>query len=274
MRTTTGVFAIALAALLAALAGGAAGAPVPVGSGKMRVSPNAVSAGSTNDFTFTFSADRSALKGTTTVDFAPGWTPPQRSNPAAPGYLEFQPGTCASSTKVVSLKVRRLTIATSCKRGQSYTLLYHAATAPTIAADGYIFLTRTRQAAAGKKAKLLALGRKKQPIVKVRGGPVVGLAMTVTTLATAGVDFGVTVRGVDVYGNNGYPYAAGASLTSSDPAATIPGPYTFMTGDGAQHTFAGMILRTAGSQTITATSSDGFKVTSPPITVSPFAARR
>jgi hypothetical protein len=271
---TTGATASVLAALLAALAGGVAGAPVPVGSGKMRVLPNTVSAGSTTDFTFTFSADRSALKGTTTVDFAPGWTPPQRSDPAAPGYLEFQAGTCASSTKVVSLKTRRLTITTSCKRGQSYSVIYHAATAPTIAADGYIFLTRTRQAAAGKKAKLLALGRKKQPIVKVRGGPVVGLAMTVTTIATAGVDFGVTVRGVDVYGNNGYPYSAGASLTTSDPAATVPGPYTFMTGDGAQHTFAGMILRTAGTQTITATSSDGHKVTSPPITVSPFAARR
>ena len=271
MRTTTGAFAIALAVLLGALAGGVAGAPVPVGSGKMRVSPNAVSAGSTNDFTFTFSADRSALKGTTTVDFVPGWTPPQRSDQAAPGYLEFQRGTCASSTKLVSLKARRLTIATSCKRGQSYTVVYHKATAPTTAADGYIFLTRTRQAAAGKKAKLLALGLKKQPIVKVRGGPVVGLAMTVTTIATAGVDFGVTIRGVDVYGNNGYAYSASASLRSSDPAASVPGPYTFMTGDGAQHTFAGMVLRTSGTQTITATSSDGLKVTSPPITVSPFA---
>ena len=271
MKTTTGLLATALAALLAALAGGAAGAPVPVGSGKMRVVPNAVSAGSTNDFTFTFSADRSALTGTTTVDFASGWTPPQRSNPATPGYLEFQPGTCASSTKVVSLKARRLTIATSCKRGQSYTVLYHAATAPTIAADGYIFLTRTRPAAGGKKAKLLALGRLKQPIVKVRGGPVVGLALTVTTIATAGVDFGVTVRGVDVYGNNGYPYAAAASLTTSDPAATVPGPYTFMMGDGAQHTFEGVVLRTPGTQTITATSSDGLKVTSPPIMVSQFA---
>jgi hypothetical protein len=274
MRTTTGVFAIALAALLAALAGGAAGSPVPVGSGKMRVSPNAVSAGSTNDFTFTFSADRSAFKGTTTVDFVPGWTPPQRSDPAAPGYLEFQRGTCASSTKLVSLKVRRLTVATSCRRGQSYTLVYHKATAPTTAADGYIFLTRARRAAAGKKAKFLALGFKKQPVVKVRGGPVVGLAMTVTTIATAGVDFVVTVRGVDVYGNNGYAYSASASLTSSDPAATLPGPYTFMTGDGAQHAFPGTILRTAGTQTITATSSDGLKVMSPPITVSPFAARR
>jgi hypothetical protein len=266
MRKTTLVIVLA-----AMLAGGASGSPVPVGSGKMRVVPNAVGAGSTNDFTFTFSADRSALVGTTTVDFASGWTPPQRGDPAAPGYLEFQRGTCAASTKLVSLKARRLTVATSCKRGQSYTVLYHAATAPTIAADGYIFLTRTRQAAAGKKATLLALGRKKQPIVKVRGGPVVGLAMTVTTIATAGVDFGVTVRGVDVYGNNGYPYSAAASLTTSDPAATVPGPYTFMTGDGAQHTFAGMILRTPGMQTITATSSDGFKVTSPPILVSQFA---
>src|SRR5213595_693675 len=154
MRTTTGVFAIALAALLAALAGWASGAPVPVGSGKMRVAPNAVSAGSTNDFTFTFSADRSPLRGTTTVDFATGWTAPQRGDATASGYLEFQRGTCADSTKLVSLKRGRLTIATSCKRGQSYTLVYHKAKAPTTAADGYIFLARTRQAAAGKKAKL------------------------------------------------------------------------------------------------------------------------
>lgn len=266
-----GVFASVLVVLLAGLAGSSAGAPVPVGSGKMRVTPNTVSAGSTGDFTFTFSADRSALKGTTTVDFATGWTAPQRGDATAPGYLEFERGTCASSTRLVSLKARRLTIATSCKRGQSYTLVYHQATAPTTAADGYIFLTRTRQAAAGKKAKLLALGRKKQPIVKVRGGQAVGLAMTVTTIATAGVDFGVTVRAIDVYGNNAYPYSATGSLTTSDPKATVPGPYTFMTGDGAQHTFPGMILRTAGTQTITASTSDGFKVTSPPITVSPFA---
>jgi hypothetical protein len=44
-----------------------------------------------------------------------------------------------------------------------------------------------------------------------------------------------------------------------------------MMGDGAQHTFAGVVLRTSGTQTITATSSDGLKVTSPPIMVSPFA---
>ena len=268
---TTGVTAFVLTVLLAALAGASSGAPVPVGSGKMRVTPNAASAGSTGDFTFTFSADRSPLRGTTTVDFATGWTAPQRGDATAPGYVEFQRGTCADSTRLVSLNRGRLTIATSCKRGQSYTLVYHKAKAPTTAADGYIFLTRTRQAAAGKKARLLALGRKKQPIVKVRGGPAVGLAMTVTTIATAGVDFGVTVRGVDVYGNNAYPYSGTASLTTSDPAATVPGPYTFMTGDGAQHTFPGVILHTAGTQTITATSSDDFKVTSPPITVSPFA---
>ncbi|MGZ4256460.1 MAG: hypothetical protein ACXVRE_01695 [Gaiellaceae bacterium] len=268
---TTGVIASVLALLLGGLAGSSSGAPVPVSSGKMRITPNTVSAGSTSDFTFTFSADRSAFKGTTTVDFATGWTAPQRGDSTAPGYVEFQRGTCAAATMLVSLKARRLTIATSCKRGQSYTLVYHKATAPTTAADGYIFLTRTRQAAGGKKAELLALGRKKQPIVKVRGGPVVALAMTVTTIATAGVDFGVTVRGIDVYGNNGYPYSATASLTTSDPAATVPGPYTFMTGDGAQHTFPGMTLRTPGTQTITATTSDGLKVTSPPITVSPFA---
>jgi hypothetical protein len=251
-------------------AGGASGTAVPVGSGKMGVTPNAVGAGSTGDFTFKFGADRSPVVGTTTVDFALGWTPPQLKSPTGAGYLEFQRGSCGASTRIVSLKSRRLTVATSCRRGQTFTLVYHRATAPTIAADGYIFLTRTKPASGGKKAKFLALGRQKQPIVKVRGGPVVGLGMTVTSIATAGVGFSVTVRGVDAYGNNGYPYSATVSLSSSDPAATLAGPYTYMLGDGAQHEFDDVVLRTSGSQTITATTNDGLTVTSPPIAVSPF----
>jgi hypothetical protein len=259
----------ALAAVVALLAAAAAGAPVPLGPGKMSVTPATVTAGSTNDLTFTFVSDRGSLKGQTTIDFATGWTPPQRGNPAAPGYLELQHGTCSTATKIVSLKARRLTIATSCRRNQSYVLLYHAATAPTIAADGYLFLARTKRSGV-KKAKFLALGRTKQPIVKVTGAAAVGLGMVVTSVATAGTPFSVTVRGVDQYGNNASNYFKTVTLSSSDHAATLPGPYTYKQGDGAQHEFDGVVLRTPGAQTITATDSDGKKVTSAPITVSPF----
>ena len=72
-----------------------------------------------------------------------------------------------------------------------------------------------------------------------------------TSVATAGVPFGVTVRGVDVYGNNAYPYAGtSASLKSTDPKATLPGPYTYVQTDAAQHVFDGVILRTAGTQSV------------------------
>ena len=58
------------------------------------------------------------------------------------------------------------------------------------------------------------------------------------------------------------------SLTSSDPAATLPAPYAYATKDVGQHTFTGIVLRTVGNQTITATDSNGFTVQSPPIAVS------
>jgi len=58
------------------------------------------------------------------------------------------------------------------------------------------------------------------------------------------------------------------TVTSSDPAATLPAPYAYTTKDVGQHTFTGIVLRTAGTQTITATDSNGFSVTSGPIAVS------
>ena len=77
------------------------------------------------------------------------------------------------------------------------------------------------------------------------------------------------MRAVDAYGNNAYPYTGTVQLTSSDLAATMPGPYSLGPADVAQHTFAGAVLRTGGTQTITATDSNGLSATSPPITVVP-----
>jgi hypothetical protein len=249
------------------------GAAGRVGVGKMTVTPNTATAGSTgNELVFTFLADSAALKGQTIVDVPRGWTPPQRTDPAANGYVELQPVGCASATRITAITgLRRIAIATECPRRHFYRLLYHRASAPLLSADGYIFLTQTRPASMSKKVVFRPLGPHKQPVVRVRGAAASRLFMTVTSIATVGVPFAATVRAIDQWGNNAADYAGTVTLTSTDPAATLPGPYAYGPKDTAQHTFTGVILRTAGTQQITATDSSGLTIQSGPITVSPFS---
>jgi hypothetical protein len=238
----------------------------------MTVAPNRVTAGTAgNDLTLSFTADSARLVGLTVVNVPRGWTDPQRSSSTAPGFVQLSPGTCAGSTRIMAIAGRRIAIATNCKRRHGFQLLYQHATAPQIAADGYIFLTQTRNGH-GRKAKLRPLGRAKQPVVRVRGGPAASLFISVTSVATAGVPFTVTVRAIDAYGNNAADYTGKVALSSTDSAATLPAPYTYGPQDVAQHSFPGAILRTAGTQRISATDSLGHSVQSPPITVSPFSS--
>jgi hypothetical protein len=259
-----------LAVLGCVLVAGAYGAARSNGIGRMAVTPNILFAGTSgNTLTFAFTADSSSLRGQTLVEFPRGWSPPQRSNASGAGYVEVKAGQCAASTKIASVGVRRVTIATSCRRHQTYQLVYSHVTAPQLSADGYIFLTSTRSLASRKKAKYRPLLAGKQPVVKVRGGVAAGLIVQTTSVATAGTAFGVTVRAVDAYGNNAYPYTGTVQLRSSDAAATMPAPYSLGPTDAAQHTFEGAILRTIGTQTITATDSNGLSATSPSIAVVP-----
>jgi hypothetical protein len=262
---------VVLVVLGCVLSAAAAGASSPRGIGRMAVSPNVLYAGSTgNQLTFTFTADSSSLRGQTLVEFPRGWTAPQRRNPSAPGYVDLHAGQCAASTKILSVGVRKVFIAAACKRHQTYQLVYSNVTAPQLTADGYVFLALTRSAAAGRNAKFRPLLPGKQPVVKVKGGPPVGLYVQTTSVATAGTPFSITVRAIDAYGNNAYPYLGTVQLTSSDPAATMPAAYSYVATDAAQHTFAGAVLRTAGTQTITATDpATGLSGTTPPIQVVP-----
>jgi hypothetical protein len=106
----------------------------------------------------------------------------------------------------------------------------------------------------------------------VRGAAVAGLFMTVSSVATAGQAFNATVRAVDAFGNNAADYAGTVTLTSTDPKAMMPATYAYGPTDVAQHTFMGLVLRTVGTQRLTATDSHGFSVQSGPITVSPFSS--
>jgi hypothetical protein len=267
-RVRGAVVCAGLGVLVLASAGGAA---VRVGIGKMTVLPNRVTAGSETELSFGFVADRAPLTGTTLVDVPRGWSKPQQTDPSAPGYVELQSAGCGG-TRIAGIANRRIVIATKSPRRHLFRLLYHRATVPPLAADGYVFLTQTRPASARKKTPFRPLGPKKQPVVRVRGAAAAGLFMTVTSIATSGVQFGATVRAVDQFGNTAADYTGTITLTSTDRAATLPVPYAYGPTDTAQHTFKGIVLRTIGTQRVTATDSHGFTIQSGPITVSPFSS--
>ena len=88
---------------------------------------------------------------------------------------------------------------------------------------------------------------------------------------SAGGPFSLTLTA-----KNGAPtnttYAGLVHFTSSDPQATLPADYTYVAGDNGVHTFSGVILKTAGTQTITATDPGQGVSTSVTITVGAAAA--
>jgi hypothetical protein len=69
---------------------------------------------------------------------------------------------------------------------------------------------------------------------------------------TAGATFSVTVTVLDGSNSLVAGYRGTVQFTSSDRAALLPGSYTFTAADNGIHTFAGVTLNTAGSQTVAA----------------------
>jgi hypothetical protein len=271
-----------------------------VGVGSVVVTPNRVAAGSTNDYKLTFTADSGPLQGQTLVDIPRGWSLPQATRLGATGYVALAPESCAG-TKLLRISGYRLTIATRCKRGQSFTLTYGPSQASTLAADGYVFLTQTRPdvgetatklvkvktVVRGKKGKrrtklitkrvsfvvkptFRPLAQKKQPVVVVVGGPVDHLAVNAPTIATAGTPFSINARAEDAYGNPASGYLGIVSFSSSDPNAFLPTPYQFTTTDFGAKNLSGVILRASGTQTITVSDNSGRVDVSNPITVYSF----
>jgi hypothetical protein len=275
--------------------------PAAPGLGRVEVTPDHVAAGSTNTFKFTFTADTGPLQGQTLLDIPRGWSPPQANRSGATGYVALANGTCLSATKLARVAGNRLTIATDCKRGQSFEVTYGPAIASTLAADGYVFLTQTKPSVGATQTKLVRVKKmvknkktgkrvtktvvkrvqyvvkptfrplttKKQAIVVVIGGPVDHLTLNAPTIASSGTPFSITARAEDIYGNTASGYTGTVSFSSSDPDAFLPTPYTFTSADLGAKTLGRVILRATGTQTITVT--DGGRVdVSNPITVYSF----
>jgi hypothetical protein len=112
--------------------------------------------------------------------------------------------------------------------------------------------------------------------ITVGPGSAARFSISASTPATAGTQLPMlTVTALDAAGNTNTGYTGTVHFTSSDGAVTLPADYTFIAGDSGIHSFPSTaILRTAGTQTITATDTGATPITgaSNTITVSPAAA--
>ncbi len=81
------------------------------------------------------------------------------------------------------------------------------------------------------------------------------LSVSAPSTTTAGATFSLTVTAKDANGNTATGYTGTVHFTSTDGAAVLPSNYTFTTADAGVHTFTGVALKTAGTQTITATDT-------------------
>src|SRR5262249_60521183 len=88
---------------------------------------------------------------------------------------------------------------------------------------------------------------------------------------TAGGARPFPVRARDPYGNPATGYAGTVTFTSSDPQAAMPADYTFTSADNGVHTFTAT-LKTAGTQSLTATDDGGLSGSQSGIVVNPAAA--
>ena len=85
-------------------------------------------------------------------------------------------------------------------------------------------------------------------------GPATHFVVTDPGSATAGSSFNVTVTAKDAFNNTATGYLGTVHFTSTDGAATLPGNYGFVGGDAGVNIFP-VTLKTAGSQTVTATDT-------------------
>jgi len=90
-----------------------------------------------------------------------------------------------------------------------------------------------------------------------------------STISGTANNFTVTAK--DAAGNTATGYTGTVHFTSTDGSATLPGNYLFLSGDNGTHTFSAT-LKTAGSQSITATDTVTSSITGTQATIAVSAA--
>jgi CSLREA domain-containing protein len=95
------------------------------------------------------------------------------------------------------------------------------------------------------------------------------LSISAPAVVTRGTPFTITVTALDPYGNVATGFLDTIHFSSSDNKAVLPSDYPFTGADSGVHTFTnGVILKTSGSQTITATDKSNHSITGT-VTVDP-----
>jgi hypothetical protein len=87
------------------------------------------------------------------------------------------------------------------------------------------------------------------------------LGVSASAGGTAGTAFSVTVTALDPYNNAATGYTGAVHFTSTDGQAVLPSNYTFTAADNGVHTFSGVILKTAGAQTVAASDTVASAIT-------------
>ncbi len=92
-------------------------------------------------------------------------------------------------------------------------------------------------------------------------GPVQSLAVSGAADSTvAGTSFSLTVTAKDAFGTTHPSYSGTINFTSTDPQAVLPTAYAFVPSDNGVKTFTGIVLKTAGPQTISVTETENAAV--------------
>jgi hypothetical protein len=108
--------------------------------------------------------------------------------------------------------------------------------------------------------------------IVVNPGAADHILVAAPSTVTAGMPFNVTLTVQDAYNNTVTGYRGTVHFTSNDPQAFLPADYTFTATDNGVHTFTGLILATAGSQSLTV--NDGTIGGTATITVTPAATSK
>ncbi|MFO0950551.1 MAG: MBG domain-containing protein [Isosphaeraceae bacterium] len=82
-----------------------------------------------------------------------------------------------------------------------------------------------------------------------------------STSVSSGSPQTLTVSAQDTFGNVNPGFLGTVAFTSDDPAADLPSSYAYVAADKGNHDFSGVVLRTPGKRTVTATAGPGVKGT-------------
>lgn len=119
-----------------------------------------------------------------------------------------------------------------------------------VAVVAVVLKTASTQTLSATDSDSPAIGASSSAPLSVLPDQVDHLALSAPEDVQTGLQFNVTLRALDVFGNLVTGYAGTIIFSSSDSAATLPISHTFSQGTGVE-TITGLTLGTAGPQTLT-----------------------